>query len=86
MSLSISWSKTMSVHLRQGQKMTAVIGNAWVSDCVIWQYCHVYVCDYRWGLDWWLNLLTTYTLTIRDYTLQITDTHRLVAAIYHGLH
>jgi hypothetical protein len=25
--------------------------------------------------DWWLDLLTTYTLTTRDYTLQITDTH-----------
>lgn len=30
---------------------------------------------YRQGLDWWLGLLTIYTLTTRDYTLQITDTH-----------
>jgi hypothetical protein len=32
--------------------------------------------DYRRVLDWWFDLLTTYTLTTRDYTLQITDTHR----------
>jgi hypothetical protein len=24
-------------------------------------YCHVYACDYRRGLDWWLDSLTTYT-------------------------
>jgi hypothetical protein len=29
---------------------------------------HVYVCDYRQVLDRWLDLLTTYTLTTRDYT------------------
>jgi hypothetical protein len=28
----------------------------------------VYVCDYRQVLDWWLDLLTTYTLTTHDYT------------------
>jgi hypothetical protein len=37
--------------------------------------------DYRRGLDWCLDLLTTYTLTTRDYTLQITDTHRLVFSV-----
>jgi hypothetical protein len=36
--------------------------------------------DYRRGLGWWLNLFTTYTLTIRDYALQITDT------VYYSLH
>jgi hypothetical protein len=30
--------------------------------------------DYRRGLDWWLDLLTTYTLTTHNYILQITDT------------
>jgi hypothetical protein len=34
--------------------------------------------DYRRGLDWWIDLLTTYTFTTRDYTLQITDTHKPV--------
>jgi hypothetical protein len=25
-------------------------------------YCHIVcVCDYRQGLDWWMDLLTTYT-------------------------
>jgi hypothetical protein len=37
--------------------------------------------DYRRGLDWWLDLLTNYTLTTRDYTLQIADTHRLVFSV-----
>jgi hypothetical protein len=23
-------------------------------------YCHVYVCDYRRGMDWWIDLLTNY--------------------------
>jgi hypothetical protein len=31
--------------------------------------------DYRRGFNWWLNLLTTYTLKIRDYTLQVTITY-----------
>jgi hypothetical protein len=26
-----------------------------------WKYCHVYVCDDRRDMDWWLDLLTTYT-------------------------
>jgi hypothetical protein len=48
------------------------------------EYCHV--CDYRRGLDWWLDLLTTYALTTHDYTLQITDTHCLVSSVYYRLH
>jgi hypothetical protein len=39
------------------------------------------MCDYRWGLDWWLNLLTAYTFMTHDYTLQNTDRHRLVSSI-----
>jgi hypothetical protein len=31
--------------------------------------------DYRWSLNRWLDLLTIYTLTTRDCTLQITDTN-----------
>jgi hypothetical protein len=42
--------------------------------------------DYRRGLNWWLYLLTTYTLTTRDYNLQITDTHELVSLAYQSLH
>jgi hypothetical protein len=38
--------------------------------------------DYRWGLDWWLDLLTIYTLATRDYTLQVTDSHRLLPPVY----
>jgi hypothetical protein len=39
-------------------------------------YCHdLWVCDYRWGMDWWKDLLTTW-----NYTLQITDTHRLASS------
>jgi hypothetical protein len=34
--------------------------------------------DYRRGLDWSLDLLHTYTPTIRDYNLQITDTQSLL--------
>jgi hypothetical protein len=41
--------------------------------------------DYRWGLDWWLDLLTTYTLTTHDYTLQITDAPGLVSSVYYSL-
>jgi hypothetical protein len=42
--------------------------------------------DYRRGLDWWLDLLTTYTLTARNNTLQITDTHRVLSSVYYNLH
>jgi hypothetical protein len=31
--------------------------------------------DYRWGLGWLLDILTTYSLTTRGHALQITDTH-----------
>jgi hypothetical protein len=44
------------------------------------------MCDYRRGLDWWIDLMTTYTLMTRDYTLQITDVHRLVSSVYYSLH
>jgi hypothetical protein len=33
-------------------------------------YCHVYECDCRRGLDWWFDLLTTYT---HDSSLHFTD-------------
>jgi hypothetical protein len=36
-------------------------------------------------LDWILDLLPTYTLTTRDYTLQIIITHRLVSLVYYSL-
>jgi hypothetical protein len=42
--------------------------------------------DYRRGVDWWLDLLTIYSLMTSDYTLQITDTQRLVSSVYYSLH
>jgi hypothetical protein len=45
-----------------------------------------YMSDYRRGLEWWLDLLHTYTLTTHDYTLHIIDTHRLVSSICYILH
>jgi hypothetical protein len=42
--------------------------------------------DYRRGLDLWLTLLTSYTLTTHDYTLQVTDAQRLVSSVYYNLH
>jgi hypothetical protein len=44
------------------------------------------MCDYRQNLDWIIDLITTYTLTTRDYTLPITDTHRLESSVYYSLH
>jgi hypothetical protein len=41
-------------------------------------YCCV-LSGCRWNLDWWLNLLSTYTA--RDYTLQITITLRPVFSV-----
>jgi hypothetical protein len=41
---------------------------------------------YSRGLDLWLDLLTTYIITTHDYTLQITDTYRLVSSVYNSLH
>jgi hypothetical protein len=37
--------------------------------------------DYRQGLDGWLDLLNTYAPTTHNYTLCITDTHRLVFSV-----
>jgi hypothetical protein len=42
--------------------------------------------DYRRGLDCWLDLLTSYTPTTRDYTLQFTVTHILVFSVCYTLH
>jgi hypothetical protein len=42
-----------------------------------------YMSVYRRSLDMWRDLLTTYTLTTHDYTLQITDTHRLAYSVYY---
>jgi hypothetical protein len=42
--------------------------------------------DYRRELDWWLDLLTIYELTTRDYILHITDTNRVVSSVYYSLH
>jgi hypothetical protein len=36
---------------------------------------------YRQDSDWLLDLLTAYTLTTHDYTLQIIDIHRLVSSV-----
>jgi hypothetical protein len=41
-------------------------------------YCHV-LRVYRRILDWWLDLLNNFTA--RDYTSQITITHRLVSSV-----
>jgi hypothetical protein len=37
--------------------------------------------DYRWGLDWQLDLLTAYILTTGDYILQIADTQTNVLSL-----
>jgi hypothetical protein len=42
--------------------------------------------DYRRGLDWWVDSLTTCTLTTPDYTLQTTESHRLVSSVYCSFH
>jgi hypothetical protein len=46
------------------------------------KYCHVYVCDYRRGLDWGTGLLGTYTqnselhvITAPPLSPQFTDHH-----------
>jgi hypothetical protein len=37
--------------------------------------------DHRRGLDWWLDLLPSYTFTTRDYTSQIINKQRLVLSV-----
>jgi hypothetical protein len=49
------------------------------------------MCDYRQGLDWRLDLLTTLTNDLIGaianlHTLQITRAHRLVFSACHSLH
>jgi hypothetical protein len=46
-------------------------------------YCHVYECDYRQGMDWWINLLTTYT---HDSELQAITAPLLISTIHKSLH
>jgi hypothetical protein len=43
------------------------------------KYCHVYVRDYRRGLDWWMDLLTTYT---HDSELQAITAPLLISTIH----
>jgi hypothetical protein len=42
-------------------------------------YCHVYECNYRRGLDWWMHLLTTYT---HDWELQAITAPLLISTIH----
>jgi hypothetical protein len=44
---------------------------------------HFVICmsGCRQGLEWWLDLLTTYTLMTHDYTLQTTDTQIIVLSL-----
>jgi hypothetical protein len=46
---------------------------------LVWIFIVTRLIDYRWVLDWWLDLLDTYTT--RDYTSQITITHRPVFSV-----
>jgi hypothetical protein len=39
------------------------------------KYCHTYVCEHRRGLDWRLNLLTTYRLLTTSNYNTITNLH-----------
>jgi hypothetical protein len=50
------------------------------------KYIVTIMSDYRRGLGCWMDLLTTYTFATLDYTLQITDTYKLMSSIYYSLH
>jgi hypothetical protein len=45
--------------------------------------CHVWVCDYRRGLDWWMHLLSTYT---NNSELQALTAPPLISARYKSLY
>jgi hypothetical protein len=47
------------------------------------RYCHVWGCDYRRGLGWWMHLLTTYT---NNSELQAITAPPLISALYKSLH
>jgi hypothetical protein len=53
--------------------------NAFKIGCSKKSYCHVYECDCRRGLDWWLDLLTTYT---HDSELQAITTPPLITTAH----
>jgi hypothetical protein len=64
------------------QKLTF---NFWsvANNCYIFyftKYCHVFRdCDYRWGMDWWMNLLTTYK---HDSELQVITVLSLISTLH----
>jgi hypothetical protein len=43
----------------------------------------IYVCRYRWGMDWWMDLLTTYT---HHSELQVITALSLISTLYKSLH
>jgi hypothetical protein len=54
-----------------------------------WDIVHITVTwrdVYRRNLDWWPDLLPTYTLMTRDYSSQIAATQRLVSSVDYNLH
>jgi hypothetical protein len=54
----------------------SIIGRLYVQllwYCEVNKYCHVFVCDYRRGLDWWMDLLNAYT---HDSELQALKRYR----------
>jgi hypothetical protein len=44
-----------------------MLGNQLYSPCQVanreGKYCHVWDCDYRWGLDWWIGFIDTLGVT-----------------------
>jgi hypothetical protein len=69
------WLKTLDVHWHTYQKLYIKL--------VHWKeapYCHVVcMCDYRRGLDWRMDLLTTYTL---DFELQAITAPLLISIVH----
>jgi hypothetical protein len=57
----------------------------WGSYCGEYEYCHVVcgVCDYRRDMDWWMDLLTTYT---PHSELQEIIALSLIFTLYKSLH
>jgi hypothetical protein len=49
--------------------------------CVYVTYCG---CDYRWGMEWWMDLLTTCIHHSKPHF--ISHWHGLVSSVYYSLH
>jgi hypothetical protein len=69
---------------RTQPSLNSKAADGWTCSKEVWLYCiATYICDYRQGLDWWMDLLITYT---HNSELQAVTAPSLISTIHKAPH